>query len=128
MGVYDGWDHGGGCGCKHDACNDEGPSDDGRNHDYEDANDDYNRDVCDDDNDDEDDNPADDANFLALKNYKWSAPRRTSYVHNPKKLCCRATENRSRPLPGIHVFPSTWCELNSHAQFPRPGDPPSSHA
>ena len=37
MGVNDGWDYGGGCGWKHDAGNDDGNDDDGRNHDYEDA-------------------------------------------------------------------------------------------
>ena len=30
VGVYDGWDLGGDCGCKHDAGNEEGNGDDGR--------------------------------------------------------------------------------------------------
>ena len=61
--------------------------------------DDYDRDNCDDDNDDGYDNAADDANFFALKNYKWSAPRRTSYTI---RNCVDV------PRKSIHVFPSTW--------------------
>ena len=67
MSVNDGWFYGGGCGWKHDAGNDDGNDDDGRNHDCEDAGDDKNRDNCDDDNVDENDTPADDANFFALE-------------------------------------------------------------
>ena len=88
--------------------------------------DDYDRDNCDDDNDDGYDNAADDANFFALKNYKWSAPRRTSYTI--ARNCVAVPPKIDIALPGDPRVPLHMVKLNSHAQVPRPGDPPSSHA